>query len=131
MNNPIVLALKNHIEADDLAAVAELLEQHRGGLVAMASKDCLPGHILTGVKSIAMADLFLRHGMTTEMVNEWWAPGFGLNGFPPLVADHLIQRGAVVTPHAAAALGLVNQLRVLLDQQPELVHAKGGDGAIR
>jgi hypothetical protein len=35
---------------------------------------------------------------------------------------------ACASPHAAAALGLMERLRDLLDRQPELVHAKGGDG---
>jgi hypothetical protein len=43
------------------------------------------------------------------------------------VARFLIERGATLTVHAAAALGLINELEKLLDTEPTLIHAKGGD----
>ncbi len=130
MTHPLLITLQHEIESDNVAAVAALLDRHREQLEAMASSSCFPpAHIISSVQSIRMVDLFLSNGLTIKSITDWWGPGFGLNKFSTKVAEHLIQRGAVVTPHAAAALGLVDQLRGLLKQQPELVHAKGGDGA--
>src|SRR5438093_1538682 len=39
-----------------------------------------------------------------------------------------MQRGAVVDVHAAARLGMLPRLRELVSADPELVHARGGDG---
>jgi len=129
MTDQILIVIKQKIDADNVADAAGLLEQHRGGLAAMAAGACSPpAQLLAGVRSVGMADLLIRHGLTPAMVSDWWAPGFGLNEVSSSVAEHLINCGAVVTPHAAAALGLAGRLRDVLDRQPELVHAKGGDG---
>lgn len=128
MNGSVIAALKLGIETDGLAAVAKLLEDHRATFAALVSEGCSAMQFFAAVRSVEMADLFLRHGLTVEAISAWWAPGFGLNGMSSAVAEHLVGRGAVLTPHAAAALGLVGRLRALLDHEPALVHAKGGDG---
>jgi hypothetical protein len=129
MNAHSLAAVHRLVESDDLAGVAALLERHRAELAAlMSSPGVSPAGILASVRSVGMADLLLENGLTAAMVGAWWAPGFGLNRLSPEVAEHLVQRGAVLTPHAASALGLVERLRGLLDRQPDLVHAKGGDG---
>ena len=46
----------------------------------------------------------------------------------PDVARFLVERGARLTPHAAAGLGLRDYLAELLDRDPSFVDAKGGDG---
>ena len=43
-------------------------------------------------------------------------------------ARPLIARGARVTPWAAAGLGLVDELKELVRADPDVVHARGGDG---
>jgi len=121
--------LKRKMEADDLAGVGELLEQNRGGLPALSSSArSSPTQFLAAIRSVNMADLLLQNGLTVSMVSECWGSGFWLNKISPVVAEHLIDRGALLTPHAAAGLGLVARLRALLDHRPELIHAKGGDG---
>src|SRR5207253_3681287 len=59
-----------------------------------------------------------------------WAPGsFGLlDSAPPDVAAYAIERGAVVTVHAAARLGLLEKLKEMIAADAQLVHARGGDG---
>ena len=129
MKDQTLTTLKQRIEADDVAGVDSLLAANPGSLAVPAPDGCAsPSQLLAAARSVGMADVFMKHGLTVDMVSEWWASGFGLNKVSPVVAEHLIDRGAVFTPHAAAALGLIGRLRMLLDQQPDLVHAKGGDG---
>ena len=128
-NDQPLAAVHRLVEADDLAGVSALMERHRAELAAMVSRSgSSAAGIFAAVRSVGMADLLLENGLNVGMVGAWWAPGFGLNRIPPEVAEHLVQRGALLSPHAASALGLVERLRGLLDRQPELVHAKGGDG---
>ncbi len=129
MNSTTCTELKRSLEADDLEAVTRLLELHPGGLDDLVTKpDGGVLRLLAAVRSGGMADLLLGQGLTVAQVSECWAQGFGLNRFSPEVAEHFIRCGATITPHAAAGLGLIERLRQLLDQQPGLVHAKGGDG---
>jgi len=63
------------------------------------------------------------------MRSNWWAGGFGLlDKAKPEVVAHAIERGAVVTVHAAARLGMFETLRKLIEEDPERVHERGGDG---
>jgi hypothetical protein len=129
MNEQPLATVHRLVEADDLAGVSALLERPRAELAAVVSHSGIsPAGIFASVRSVGMADLLLENGLTVALVSAWWAPGFGLNRLPSEVAEHLVQRGAVLSPHAASALGLVERLRDLLDRQPDLVHAKGGDG---
>jgi len=129
MTDHTLRLLKKCIEMDDVPQASEILAGCGGISELLAAAGCPPPkQILASVRSSEMADVFLGLGLTTAMVSGWWAPGFGLSKFSPVVAEHLIERGAVATVHAAAALGLVERLRVMLDQQPDLVQAKGGDG---
>lgn len=124
-------ALLQFVAADDRLEVARMLGHERQ---AFAQQFVDPGNcsavqrLLGAIRSIEMADVLVTHGLTPERVGECWAPGFGLNQISTLVAEHFIERGAKITAHAAAAMGLVPRLRALLDRQRELVHAKGGDG---
>jgi hypothetical protein len=44
------------------------------------------------------------------------------------MSAYLLGRGATLTAHAAARLGKAAELRAMLDADPTLVHARGGDG---
>lgn len=127
--SPAMETLKQGIAQDDLAQVGDFLRRNPDLLKTnQEDMQCLAGQALTNCRSTAMADLLLEHGAGLNHVTEFWAPGFWLTDVIPTVAEHLIQRGATVTPHAAAGLGLAHRLAAMLDDQPELVHAKGGDG---
>lgn len=116
-------------ESDDVAAAAALLKAHPD-LLKRIARECGPcgKPPLAAARSREMADLLLEHGAKTDEVGKWWTPGFGLEDVTPSVAEYLIELGARITPHAAAALGLAGALRDLLEKKPRLVHAKGGDG---
>lgn len=45
------------------------------------------------------------------------------------LADHLIERGAVLDLHAASGLGRMTELRDLLDKAPDRINEPGPDGA--
>jgi len=63
-----------------------------------------------------------------EAVSAWWASGMHTRRVDSQVAKLLVERGAMLTPHAAAGLGLRDHLAELLDRDPSSIDAKGGDG---
>lgn len=74
----------------------------------------------------AMLELLLDHGAD---INARSAHDFGvLDDASTEIAAWLIERGAIVTIHVAAALGMHDRVRELLAQNADLVHARGGDG---
>jgi ankyrin repeat protein len=129
MAHATVEELKAGIESDDAAAVSNLLTQD-GSIRKRLDEDLHTCNkpFLAACRSPEMVEVLLQHGASVAKVGEWWTPGFGTEGVLPAIGDYLIQRGATITPHALAGLGLVERLRTLLDEQPDQVNAKGGDG---
>ena len=78
-----------------------------------------------------MVDALLDAGANINARSRWWAGGFGvLDCASQEMAEYLIARGATVDIHAAARLGKLDRVRDLLEHDPELVHARGGDGQL-
>jgi hypothetical protein len=76
-----------------------------------------------------MAEKLLDFGADVALVSRCWAPGLFVNPHvDPAVGRLLVEHGATLTPHAAAALGLVDKLKDMLDTEPGSVNARGGDG---
>jgi ankyrin repeat protein len=71
----------------------------------------------------------LESGSSEDLkaVSEWWGPGPHAREVDPQVARRLVERGATVTVHAAAALGFTDYLARMLDADPALIDAKGCD----
>ncbi|HYE30608.1 MAG TPA: ankyrin repeat domain-containing protein [Methylomirabilota bacterium] len=115
---------------DDAARVRALL-QEQPHLKRWATEP-LPngqGPAITMVRSAAMLDVLADAGADLNAKTSWWAGGFGLLHLAPLdVARHALTRGATMDIHAAARLGDVASVNRLLDADPSLVHARGGDG---
>ena len=81
------------------------------------------------VKSRDVLDALLEAGADINARSRWWAGGFGLlDTASAELAAYAIERGASVTVHAAARLGLIDTLRDFVATDPSLVHARGGDG---
>ena len=77
----------------------------------------------------ATIDVLLRAGANMRKRTEWWAGGFGvLDVCDPSLVHFLIERGAALDAHAAARLGMTPKLRELVEADPGVVHARGGDG---
>jgi ankyrin repeat protein len=80
-------------------------------------------------KNRSLIEVLLAAGADIDRRSGWWAGGFGvLDAAAPDLAPFLIERGATVDVNAASRLGMVETLAALLDEQPERVHARGGDG---
>ena len=77
----------------------------------------------------ATIDVLLRAGANIQKRTEWWAGGFGvLDDCDPDMTEFLIERGAVLDAHSASRLGMMSKLRELVEADPGVVHARGGDG---
>ncbi len=80
-------------------------------------------------QKIEVIDVLLEYGADLNQKTGWWAGGFGiLEGVDANVAEALIARGAIVDIWAAVSLNKVDRVVELLDQDPSLVTARGGDG---
>lgn len=128
-------ALKAAIYDMDAARVLEVLTRHP----ELRSKidDPLPGEGF-GIHALFAAvqrsdretiDVLLRAGANINKRTEWWAGGFGvLDDCDPSLLEFLAARGAVLDVHSAARLGMLPKLQELVAADPNVVHARGGDG---
>src|SRR6185312_8770586 len=74
-------------------------------------------------------DVLLQAGAIISKRSEWWAGGFGiLDDCDPSMVPFLTARRAVIDAHAAARFGMLPCLRELVAADPDIVHARGGDG---
>lgn len=118
--------------AGDVEGVRALLDGHEEVRAAVNEPighfDARPAEIAK--KNLPLLDLLLAHGADLNLKSAWWAGGFGLleHGITPEEAAPLIARGAEVDVFAAAHLGLLDRLRELVEADPSLVQARGGDG---
>jgi hypothetical protein len=80
-------------------------------------------------KHLAVVDVLLEFGADINLRSEWKAGPYGvLDECSAEIAGELLARGAELTAHAAARLGWLEELRRVVDANPEVVHEKGGDG---
>ena len=120
------------LHAGDVERVRALLEQHaevRAAINAPISHfDSRP--VMRAAKNLPLLDLLLAHGADINLKSAWWAGGFGIleSDLTPQEAASLVARGATVDVWAAAHLGMFDRLRDLVERDPSLVHARGGDG---
>lgn len=120
--------------ANDAATVADVLAQ-RPELRARINEPMPGGHfgatpLICAVQrgSRELVDVLLAAGADINARSHWWAGSFGVLDHDNGLAEFLIQRGARVDANAAAKLGLFEELVALVQADPSLVHARGGDG---
>jgi len=129
------MALAAAVRGNDTAAARALLASHvelRTLLNQPAAElpfGAFPILAVARRGQLAMLDLLIEFGADLNARSDWWAGGFGvLHECEPRVAPELIARGAIVDAHAAARLGMMDRLVALVERDPALVHARGGDG---
>jgi ankyrin repeat protein len=116
----------------DVERVRELLEERAEVRAAVNEPisyfDSRP--VARAKKNLPLLDVLLAHGADLNLKSAWWAGGFGLLEYDctPEEAAPLVERGAVVDVFAAVHLGMFDRLRELVDGDPSLVPARGGDG---
>jgi hypothetical protein len=81
-------------------------------------------------KKLEALDVLLEFGADLNLKSDWRAGPFGLLEYDitPDEAAPLLARGAVVDIFGAAHLGMFERVRELIEADPSLVHARGGDG---
>ena len=131
--------LKEAIDADDAAAVARVLEE-QPALNARLDEP-LPGAPFGQTALLAavartnrdMVDVLLRHGANINQKSHWWAGGFHVLDDvhrAPWLASFLLGRGAVPEIHHAVHLGMFEEVRRMVAEDPAAIHARGGDGQL-
>ena len=116
-------SLHSALERDDLASIESLLLAD--ATLLNPPKGRPP---VTLARSIPTAERLLEFGADPALAAGWWGPGFYTRTVETPVARLLVEKGAALTPHAAAGLGLIDDLASRLAADPDLAHAKGGDG---
>jgi ankyrin repeat protein len=123
------------VKAGDVASARRILERHRG--LRARLNEPMPGGAFGGTvlttavdhENRSMIDLLLAHGADINQRTHWGPGGFGVLEFcHPSLAPWLIERGARVDAHAAARLAMLDPLAALVAADPNVVHARGGDG---
>lgn len=127
--------LKLAIVAMDAARVREVLKKHPE--LRAKIDDPLPDYSF-GIQALFAAvqrsdretiDVLLKAGANINKRTDWWAGGFGvLDDCDPGLVDFLVERGATLDAHSASRLGLIEKLREFVSADPNMVHARGGDG---
>jgi ankyrin repeat protein len=128
-------SFKSAVHDSDAGRVRALLERYpelRHSVDAPLPDEAFGVHALFAAvqrTDRATIDALLEFGAHINKRTDWWAGGFGvLDDCDPTLAGFLMERGAVLDEHAAARLGMVDELRTLIAANPAAVHARGGDG---
>jgi ankyrin repeat protein len=133
-DNPME-GLSAAIKANDAPLLRQILKRHPE--LKPQLDEPLPDYSFDAPALIAavhkenreMIDALLEAGANINARTRWWAGGFGvLDSAGPELTRYLIERGAYVDIHAAARLGMFDRVKELIQTDPALVHARGGDG---
>jgi ankyrin repeat protein len=122
----------NGLRLGDVDQVRVLLETHAEVRAAVnGTKGPFGGRpVMMARKNLPLLDVLLQYGADLNLKSDWWPGGFGILEWD-ITADEaapLIARGAIVDIFAAANLQMFDRVRELVDDDPTLVLARGGDG---
>ncbi len=129
MEESLITKFKQALYGNQLDAMQTLLSQStvRESVNRIELKYGQPA--IAAATSVEMAQLLMRHGADPVLAGRWWKPGFNvISRVQPQVGRWLVEQGAELSPHAAAGMGLTDKLQQMLDGDPDVVHALGGDG---
>ena len=130
-----VEALTGAIKANDAPLVRQVLARYPA--LKATLNEPLPSYSFDTPAIVAavykdnrdMIDALLDAGADINARSKSWAGGFGvLDSSSQELTPYLIKRGAYVDIHAAARLGMFERVKELVEGDPALVHARGGDG---
>jgi ankyrin repeat protein len=80
-------------------------------------------------KGAEMVSILVRYGADPNARSRWWAGGFGpLDNASPEMVETLVGLGTRFDVWSAAKHGRIDLLKEILEQDPSLVNAPGGDG---
>jgi ankyrin repeat protein len=120
------------VREGDAERVRELLENHADVRARINEPrfDFDSPAIHQAKKSLSVVDVLLQFGADINARSKFWAGDFGILEWDLTLEEAmpLIQRGARVTAWAAAGLGLLEELRAILQATPDVVRQRGGDG---
>ena len=137
-NSPEVTAFFEAVLHRQTSLVREMVRKNRALLDARDYR-CFGATPITciafGGDSREMIQLLLDLGADIDAKSDWdmgpWSPlHCAIHSGNDDLAKWLLQRGATLDAHAAAALGMVDELKQLLDEDPEWVNTRGGDGCL-
>ena len=130
---PILLArMKRFVERGDAASLDALLR--RKSVLRKRIDDPLfafdsPALVWAAGSMPKILTTLVKHGADPNARTSWWAGGFSaLDAAKGETVDALLALGTRWDVHSAAAHGRLDVLRDLLDADPALVNARGGDG---
>jgi hypothetical protein len=113
------------IRAGDRTRVQALIAED-SALVRARDEDDFgapPITVATYRNDLPMIDLLLASGADVDDRSNWWAGSFGpLDLASESTSQYLLKRGATLTAHAAARLGMANELAALIAANPSVVH---------
>ncbi|MCY3779353.1 MAG: hypothetical protein OXG78_03505 [Chloroflexi bacterium] len=85
--------------------------------------------LIVAKENLDVVDALLKHGADINAKSQWWAGDFHiLEVTSAEVAEQLIERGAVITVHAAAEQGWLDWLEAAYLRDSSIIHRRGGDG---
>ncbi|WP_219838202.1 ankyrin repeat domain-containing protein [Paenibacillus sp. R14(2021)] len=131
----VIKEITQAIRDDQAASAAQLFHTH-AWLASFVNVPCFafdsPAIVVAASRgSREMVDVLLANGADINAKSQWWAGGFGvLHNDQRDLAPYLIERGAQVDTHAAAALDMMDLLSEMVEADPAVVNLRGPDGQV-
>ena len=119
---------KAAVTSDDVTAAASALQSSEAREQIDAGMFPYGRPALVEACSVDMVEMLLGEGADAAAITEFWRRGFWVDEVPRDVAERVIEAGAETSIHAASGLGLAETVRKMLEADPSLVSAPGGDG---
>jgi len=121
----------NAVHGGDAQKVDRLLAEVNGLTEAIDQPWCHfdSPPIVASKKNHELVEVLLKYGADINARSGWWAGSFGiLDGVDRETFDFLVSHGAVPDIHALSGLGMTQEVRQCVSDDPKCVNARGGDG---